>query len=65
MKKSKYNLSKEATNYRPQSISKEYCNKVLTDMILNNMKIEGQEVNKSSYLKFKSEMQEQSLNENG
>jgi hypothetical protein len=54
---SKYNLSKKALEYIPKPISKEYCENILVDMILNNMKIEGQEVLKEDYLKFRLEMQ--------
>jgi hypothetical protein len=53
---SKYKLSKKALEYVPKPISKEYCENILVDMILNNMKIEGQEVLKEDYLKFRSEM---------
>lgn len=55
--RSKYNLSKKALEYRPQPISIEYCDKILVEMILNSMKIEGQEVPKNEYLKFRAEMQ--------
>ncbi len=54
---SKYNLSKKALEYRPQPVSKKYCDNMLIEMVLNNMKIEGQEVSKDEYLKFRAEMQ--------
>ena len=58
---SKYKLSKKALEYRPKAISAQYCNSILIDMILNNMKIEGQEVPKDEYLKFRAEMKKNSL----
>ncbi len=54
---SKYKLSKKALEYKPQPISRQYCDNILVEMILNNMKIEGQEVSKNDYLKFRAEMQ--------
>lgn len=65
MKESKYKLSQEALNYKPQPISAQHCNKVLVEMILNNMKIEGQEVPKNDYLEFRAKMREKKLNEDG
>lgn len=60
---SKYKLSKKALEYKPRPISRQYCDNILVEMILNNMKIEGQEVSKSDYLKFRAEMQEKESNE--
>ena len=65
MKDSKYKLSKEALNYKPQRISAQHCNKVLVEMILNNMKIEGQEVPQNDYMKFRAKMREKKLNKDG
>lgn len=58
----KYKLSQKARNYRPRSISDKYCNDILLEMILNNMKIEDQEVSKEEYLKFRDTMQRDILN---
>ena len=52
-----HKLSKKAREYKPQAISTDYCNNILVEMILNNMKIEGQEVPKAQYLTFREEMQ--------
>lgn len=60
----KYKLSKKALDYKPQPISKEYCKNILTEMILNNMKIEGQEVSKKTYQKFRDKMQQKLQNNN-
>lgn len=60
----KYKLSQKALEYKPRRISKEYCNNILIEMILNNMKIEGQEVSKNAYKQFRAKMQSKAQSKN-
>lgn len=60
---SKYKLSKKALEYKPRPISAKHCDNILVEMILNNMKIEGQEVPENEYRKFRAEMQKKESNQ--
>ncbi len=52
----KYELSKTARQYKPKPIEDQYLDNIVVDMVLNNMKIEGQPVPLDKYLLFRKEM---------